>query len=36
MATLLISDTPKINRNSGISADDGVERKKSIKNSTLR
>src|SRR5258706_976877 len=36
IATLLISDTPKISRNSGISADDGVERKKSIRNSTLR
>ena len=36
MATLLTSDTPKISRNSGISADDGVERKKSIRNSTLR
>ena len=31
-----MSDTPKISRNSGISADDGVERKKSIRNSTLR
>ncbi len=36
MATLLTSDTPKISRNSGISAEDGVERKKSIRNSTLR
>ena len=31
-----MSETPKISRNSGISADDGVERKKSIRNSTLR
>ena len=36
IATLLTSVTPKISRNSGISADDGVERKKSIRNSTLR
>jgi len=31
IATLLMSETPKISRNSGISADDGVERKKSIR-----
>src|SRR6187431_2346750 len=31
-----MSETPKISRKSGISADDGVERKKSIRNSTLR
>ncbi|MNY18316.1 hypothetical protein D3C86_1516910 [compost metagenome] len=31
-----MSVTPKIIRNSGISADDGVERKKSTRNSTLR
>jgi hypothetical protein len=31
-----MSETPKISRNSGMSADDGVERKKSIRNSTLR
>ena len=36
IATLLMSETPKISRNSGISADEGVERKKSIRNSTLR
>ena len=36
MAILFISVTPKIIRNNGISADDGVERKKSTRNSTLR
>ena len=36
IAILLTSETPKISRNKGMSADDGVERKKSIRNSTLR
>ena len=36
IATLLMSVTPKIIRNSGMSADEGVERKKSMRNSTLR
>src|SRR5882724_729969 len=31
-----MSETPKISRNNGISAEDGVDRKKSIRNSTLR
>ena len=36
MAILLISVIPKISMNNGINADEGVDLKKSIKNSTLR
>jgi hypothetical protein len=36
MAILFRSVMPKISMNSGISAELGVERKKSIRNSTLR